>query len=59
VALDEHGEIVIPDPLAEFMSETKVDGPGSREVTSVDGERYLEGLVLSFRGTGSGPSASW
>jgi hypothetical protein len=34
-----------------FLSETKVGGPGGRQVTPADGERYLEGLVLSFRGT--------
>jgi hypothetical protein len=51
VTLDEDGKVVIPDSLATFLSETKVGAPGGRQVTPADGERYLEGLVLSFRGT--------
>jgi hypothetical protein len=51
VTLDELGKVVIPDTLAAFLSETKVGAPGGRQVTPADGERYLEGLVLSFRGT--------
>jgi len=51
VTLDEDGEVVIPDTLAAFLSETKVGVPGGRQVTPADGERYLEGLLCSFRGT--------
>jgi len=51
VRLDEDGKVIIPDSLAAFLSETKVGAPGGHQVTPADGERYLEGLVLSFRGT--------
>jgi hypothetical protein len=51
VTLDEDGKVVIPDSLAAFLSETKVGAPGGRQVTPADGERYLEGLVCSFRGS--------
>jgi hypothetical protein len=51
VTLDEDGKVVIPDSLAAFLSETKVGVPGGRQVTPSDGERYLEGLVCSFRGS--------
>jgi hypothetical protein len=37
--------------LAAFLSETKVGAPGGRQVTPADGERYLEGLLCSFRGS--------
>jgi hypothetical protein len=51
VTLDEDGKVVIPDSLAAFLSETKVGVPGGRQVTPADGERYLEGLVVTFRGS--------
>ena len=51
VTLDEDGKVVIPGSLATFLVETRVRVPGGTLVTPVDGERYLQGLVFSFRGT--------
>ena len=51
VALAEDGEVVIPGRLAAFLAETRVRVPGGALVTRVDGERYLQGLVFSFRGS--------
>jgi hypothetical protein len=51
VTLDEDGKVVIPDSLAAFLSEAKVGVQDGHQVTPADGERYLEGLVVTFRGT--------
>jgi len=51
VTLDGDGKVVIPDSLAAFLSETKVGVSGGRPGAPADGERYLEGLVVTFRGS--------